>query len=196
MHSSRMCTSRSLTVCWGGLPARGASLPGGVSLPGGSPCPGVSLPGGLPGGVSLLGGLPAGGSPCPGGLPAREGVSLPMGSPYQGEGLPARGVSLPGGFSLPGGSPYPEGVSPCQGGLPAEGSPCRRPPMDRITDTCKNITLATTSLRPVKKMAAKDGHIDFMFLAPLPGRWIRCWDTVNKRAVRILLECILVYEYF
>ena len=31
----------------------------------------------------------------------------------------------------------------------------------------------------IKKIAAKSGHIDFMFLGPpLPGRWIRCW--VNK----------------
>ena len=33
----------------------------------------------------------------------------------------------------------------------------------------------------------------------LPGRYITpasaCWDTVNKRAVRILMECILVVNY-
>ena len=111
MHSSRMRTGRSLTVCQGGV-----SLPGVVSLPGGSPCRGVlpamgghspcwrrefSLPGGvsLPGGSPCLGGLPAwGGCPCLGGLPARWGL------PTQG-GILARGVSLPGG-----------------------GSPCQRPP--------------------------------------------------------------------
>ena len=44
----------------------------------------------------------------------------------------------PGGFSLP------------EGCLPGPGGPAwRTPPVDRITDTCKNITLATTSLRPV-----------------------------------------------
>ena len=140
MHSSRMRTGRSLTVCWGVLPTGG-------SLPGGSPCWGVSLPGegvSLPSWVSLpvgspcRGVLPARGSPCPGGspclgglrargvLPAR-GVSLPGGSPCLG-GLLARGVSLPGvGFSLP--------ETP--------------PPVNRITHSCKNITLATTSLRPV-----------------------------------------------
>ena len=65
------------------------------------------------------------------------------------------GVCLvPGGFSLVlggfslvrGGLPGPRGGSPwSQGGSP-ENPP---PPVNRITDTCKNITLATTSLRPV-----------------------------------------------
>ena len=69
MHSSRMRTGRSLTVCRGG----GFSL-----APGGSPCRG-SLP--------APGGLPALGSPC------RGVFSLPGGvSPY-------RGVSIPGGGS-------------------------------------------------------------------------------------------------
>ena len=32
-----------------------------------------------------------------------------------------------------------------------------------------------------KKMAAKGGHIDFMFLAPLPPRrWIRCCNVLQK----------------
>ena len=55
-----------------------------------------------------------------------------------------------GGVSLPGGSSLPRG-SPCPGGPPYPGgSPCpETPPVNRITDTCKNITLATTSLRPV-----------------------------------------------
>ena len=94
MHSSRMRTGRSLTVC------RGGALPIGGSLPGG---------------------FPAGASPCPWGSP------WPGGLPAQG-GLLARGVSLPGvGFSLP--------ETP--------------PPVNRITHSCKNITLATTSLRLV-----------------------------------------------
>ena len=61
-----------------------------------------------------------------------------------------------------GGVLHAGGVSPCWGGvLPAGGrggSPCRgggsleNPPLwtEWMTDTCKNITLATTSLRPVK----------------------------------------------
>ena len=86
MHSSRMRTSRSLTVCCSLLPGVG----------------GVGL-----GGVGVLPG-PGGGSPWSGGG-GREGSAW------------SRGGSL------------------------------ETPPVDRITDTCKNITLATTSLRPVIK---------------------------------------------
>ena len=74
MHSSRMRTGRSLTVC------RSLLLDGGVLSPGGCLLWGVSAPGG----------------------------------------------SAPG------------------------GSASDMPPVNRITDTSKNITLATTSLRPVK----------------------------------------------
>ena len=65
-----------------------------------------------------------------------------------------------GGFSLvPGGSAWPRGVLHAGRGLTGPGgfslvpggSP-ETPPVDRITDTCKNITLATTSLRPVKRI--------------------------------------------
>ena len=68
---------------------------------------------------------------------------------------PYAAVFFPGGVCLV------LGGSPCQGGLPGPGGwgvfslpggPARRPPsppVNRITDTCKNITLATTSLRPV-----------------------------------------------
>ena len=45
---------------------------------------------------------------------------------------------------MPGGLPG-RGDSPCQGGFSLPGDP----PVNRITHTCKNITLATTSLRPV-----------------------------------------------
>ena len=102
MHSSRMRTGRSLTVCCSLLHAGG----GGVSL--------------VQGGVCLVGG----GSPWSrGGLPGLGGVCL-----------------VPGGVCLV------RGVSAWSlVGLP--GDPL--PPVDRITDTCKNITLATTSLRPV-----------------------------------------------
>ena len=105
MHSSRMRTGRSLTVCCSLLPGAGGVclVPGGGCLPARSQG-GFSLPG--PRGV----------------LPARS----------QGGGLPAR--SQGGGFSLPG---------------PRGGCP-ETPPVNRITHTCKNVTLATTSLRPVK----------------------------------------------
>ena len=100
MHSSRMRTGRSLTVCCSLLPGVALLGLGGGFLPG-------------PGGV-LLG---------PGGGSAWSGGSLPG----------------PGGLS-----PGPGGCLPGPGG----GDP-GDPPVYRITDTCKNITLATTSLRPV-----------------------------------------------
>ena len=121
MHSSRMRTGRSLTVCPGGV----SPCQGGFSLPG----KGVSLPGGLPareGSPCWRGVLPAGegGSPCPGGvLPAGGGgFSLPR-------GLHARGGVLPAGGG--GDSPCPGG-SPCWGGglfsLPRGVSQLRQTP--------------------------------------------------------------------
>ena len=70
---------------------------------------------------------------------------------------PGRGgvVSLVEGGSGPGGvSAWSGGMSAWLGGvcLVRGGSPCPEtphPPVNRITHTCKNITLATTSLRPV-----------------------------------------------
>ena len=96
-----------------------------------------------------------------GGLPGQGGVL-----PGPGGGLPGRGVlpglgggvSLAGGFSLvrgvlpgPGGSARSVGVLPGPGGsaYSVGGSPWQTPPVNRMTDRCKNITLATTSLRPV-----------------------------------------------
>ena len=120
MHSSRMRTGRSLTVCCSLLSRGGGSVPGvcgpgGVS--GGIWSRGVSGPGGLP----ARGGVWSRGVSGPGGLPTGGGCVW-----YQG------GCLVPGGFSLPGGgSPY-----------------WRPPPVNRMTNRCKNITLATTSLRP------------------------------------------------
>ena len=49
------------------------------------------------------------------------------------------------------------------------------PPVNRITDTCKNITFPQLRLRAVK-MATKGSRIVFMFLSPpLPSCWIRYW---------------------
>ena len=106
MHSSRMRTGRSLTICCSLLPGRGGSAWSGG------------------GGVCLV----RGGCCLPG---PRGGVCL------------VRGVSA---WSWGGCLPGPGGVLPDGGGLP--GAP---PPVNRITHTCKNITLATTSLRPVIK---------------------------------------------
>ena len=121
MHSSRMRTGRSLTVCWG-----------------------VSLPGGL-----LAGGLLAGGSPCRGGFPCWGGgvFLLGGGSPCRGVSLPG-GCSLLGGFSLPGGLSargfsLPGDESPCWWGSPCLGSsPCWRPPLvNKMTDMSKKHNL-------------------------------------------------------
>ena len=109
MHSSRMRTGRSLTVC--------CSL-----LPGGDVC-------------LVLGGV----------LPAVGVCLVQGGSPW------SRGIFLKSGGILLG----PGGVSTWSGGF------SRDPPVDRITDTCKNITLATTSLRPVK--------IDLPVMFPSPS---------------------------
>ena len=74
------------------------------------------------------------------------GVSLPEGSACSGGGLPGLGESPAWGGFLPAwrGSSL-LGGSPCLGGFSLPGDP----PLNRVTDTCKNITLATTSLRPV-----------------------------------------------
>ena len=127
MHSSRMRTGRSLTVCrevgGGGSPSWGVSLAGGCLLAGGL----------LPRGC-LLGGVSFSGE---GGL-LGGGVSLAGGSPWQGCLL--GGVSFPGGASL-GGLLHRGGGSPSGGWVSLR----QTPPVDRITDTSKNITLATTS---------------------------------------------------
>ena len=84
-----------------------------------------------------------GGSAWSGGWCLIEGVCLVWGvSAWSGGGVClvwGGGWCLPG----PGGSPCRWGVLPAQGGCP------ETPPVNRITHTCKNITLATTSLRPV-----------------------------------------------
>ena len=105
MHSSRMRTDRSLSVCYSLLPGVGG--------------------GGVMGGVVLV-----------------------------------RGVLLgrQGGFSLAGGSPW------------------QTPTVNRMTDRCKNITLATTSLRPVTRMNSSkmramccSGHLSGVGGGGLPG---------------------------
>ena len=144
MHSSRMRTGRSSTVCWSLLPGGGGSPPrwggGDVSAPRGAVCSGGGggwggclLWGKGQGGVSLLGGV------CllPGGL--------------------LRGVSASGGWGclLPGGCPLQRGPllgGVCSRGVVSQHALRQTPPVNRMTDRCKNITLATTSLRSVKKV--------------------------------------------
>ena len=139
-----MCTDRSLTVCRSRLPG-GCLLLGGVCFPGGCLLPG--------GGVCFLGGVCfPGGCLLPGGFCSRGGCLLLWGVCYRGCLLPGQcllggcllpGASAPGGclllgVSAPGGVWYPS----MHWG--------RHPPVNRMTNSCKNITLATTSLQPVK----------------------------------------------
>ena len=78
LHSSRMCTTHSLTVSPSMLCIRGGGVPG----------PRGGVPG--PGGVYLAGGVPGpGGCTWSGGVPGPRGVSAP-------------GVPGPGGVSAPG----------------------------------------------------------------------------------------------
>ena len=139
IHSSRMRTGRSLTVCLSrllerGPPSRGASFLGWCLPVVGSPF----------GGAYFLGGCLLLGGP-----PSWRGL-LGRGSPSLGRGLLLTGSPwwglLLGGLSLAGGSPWQGGASFLVGILGRQP-----PPVNRITHGCKNITLATTSLRPVNK---------------------------------------------
>ena len=70
----------------------------------------------------------------------RGGVCLVWGCAWSQGGVPGLGW----------GSAWSRGGSPCRWGFSLPGGPARRTPLvNRITDTCKNITLATTSLRPL-----------------------------------------------
>ena len=119
MHSSRMRTGRSLTVCRSLLPRWGW---GGVSAPG---------RGGL-----LLGGVWSWGCLLPGGASGLGGVSAPGGCLLPGVGVSARGgVCSWGGLFL-------RGV--CSWGVVSQHALRQTPPppVNRVTHTCKNITLA------------------------------------------------------
>ena len=87
------------------------------ALPRGVPAMGVYLPWG----VYLLGRVPARECICPGGCTC-QGVYLP------------RGVDLPGGVPVQGGCT-------CLWGCTCPGTP----PVNRMTDRCKNITFPYTS---------------------------------------------------
>ena len=107
----------------------------------------------LPGGVCLLGRV------ClPGGSAFLRGICLPGGVCLPGEGLLSWGGLPSWGGCLPGGSAFLGGLPSCGGGLPScVIHPCvtplcdhvtypmmhlmsHTPQVDRMTDTCKNIT--------------------------------------------------------
>ena len=153
MHSSRMRTGCSLTVCHsllllggsvpGGVWSGGCLLPGGCLLLGDVCSGGCLLTGGVCSGGCLLMGVSANGGVCSKGGVCSGGCLL-RGC------LLWRECLLPGGVCSGGcqlwGMSAPRGVS----GIEACTEADTPPPVDRITDACKNITLATTSLRPVK----------------------------------------------
>ena len=75
----------------------------------------------------------------PGGVSAPEGMSAMGGVCYRGvwsRGVSALGVVCSGGCLLP-------------GGVVSQHALRQNPPVNRMTDRCKNITWATTSLPPV-----------------------------------------------
>ena len=124
MHSSRMRTGRSLTVFRSLQPGGGVYL-----VPGG----GVYL---VRGGVYLVRG---GCTWSRGGVPGPGGVYLVPGGVYCTWSW--GGVYCT--WSRGGGVPGPGG-----GGAPGQVLP---PPVNRMTNRCKNITLAKTSFRPVTR---------------------------------------------
>ena len=56
--------------------------------------------------------------------------------------------------------------------------------VDRMTHTCKNITFPQTLFASSKKMAAKGGHIAFMFLGPPPPYKAAGSATVLSRIIQ------------
>ena len=147
MHSIRMRTVRNSSRLRGGVPGPGGCTLSGVGVPGPT---GVYPPGGVPTqGVYLV----------PGDVPA-QGVYLVPG------GCTCQGVPGPGGCTcwgciwswgdVPGLGVYlvwectwSRGCT-CLGGVPGLRGylPRYSPPVNRMTDRCKNITFAT-SLRTV-----------------------------------------------
>ena len=153
MHSSRKRTGRSLTVCRSLLLGVGCLLRRrGVGVRGcvirGASAPGVSAPRGvclLPGQVCLLWGVSAPRGVCllPGMCLLLRVCLLPGVSATE-RGVCSEGCLLLGQCLLLGGG----GCLLQWGGIQA----CTEadiPPVNRMTDRYKNITLATTSLRPV-----------------------------------------------
>ena len=74
----------------------------------------------------------------------RTGCSLTVCCSVLPRGAWSGGAGPGGGLLSLGGCAWSRGVCLVWGGFSREP-----PPVNRITDTCKNITLATTSLRPV-----------------------------------------------
>ena len=124
---------------------RGGGGGGGFSMPG------VGW-GGRRGGVWSGGVLHAGGVWC---LGRGGGFSMPGGClVWRGGGFSmlggGGGVWSGGGFSMPGGGVSGPG-----------GSPCQTPPVNRMTNRCKNITLAKISVSAGNKIMQYTFSINF-----------------------------------
>ena len=146
-----MRTGRSLTVFRSLQPGGGVYLVSGGTCSGGGGVPGL-------GGYLVLGGVPGpggciwsrgwvylvlGGYLVPGGVPGPGGVPAPGGCTWsQGGCTWSRGVYLvPGGWCT-----WSQGGCTWSGGVYLVRY---SPPVNRMTNRCKNITLAKTSFRPV-----------------------------------------------
>ena len=83
------------------------------------------------------------------------------------------------------------------------------PPVDRITDTSKNITLASTSLRPVMKPSIRCGHYaevklhgraDYVFLSAKfyyarELAFLYCCKIVSVRSLFVLIRTWGIQPY-
>ena len=152
-------------------------------------------------------------------LPSGGGCFLPArGGGIPGGVLPSGGMPPSGGCFLPGGGWYPRGVllSGGDASFLGEGVVSQHalrqtpPPVDRITDMSKNITLATTKLWPVTRMHSSrmrtvlsSAHLGGCVCPGesaqgvsaqeegcLPGGGVSAQGAL-QRIVCILLECIL-----
>ena len=164
---------------------------------------GVSALGGclLPGGVSALGGICSGGCLLQGGLlwgsvyfggmvSTHGGCLLPEVSAPRGCLL--RGVCSQGGVSAPGGCLLLGGC-----GIPA-CTEVDTPPVNRMTNRCKNITLATTSSRPVKTLLSQESERvveDLLFSYQRPWTlhfWSHSWTELRSMTITLNRDSTMV----
>ena len=146
-------------------------IPVGCVLAACRPYAGVCFPGGgLPG--------PRGGLPCPRWVcQVPGGVSDPGGWCLTRGGLPGLGGCLIQGGLIQGVLPGPRGEGVSQHAL-RQNPP---PPVNRMTNRCKNITLATTSLRPVINQAKYFMIYSVTVMKGLSRKFYVLTDVVHKR---------------
>ena len=146
----------------GGISALGGVWSWGVSPPGGCLLWRCLVLGGVWSGGLLQGGLVLGGV-CSGAVSTLVlGVCLLRGVSTLGGGVWSQGGCLVLGVSAPGGV-CSRGVSAPGGcGIPAcTEADTPTPHVNRMTDRCKNITLATTSSYVMAPLSVKDDRFDW-----------------------------------